>query len=762
MEKLIPVINKLQEVFNTIDREPLDLPQIVVVGSQSSGKSSVLEAIVGRDFLPRGSGIVTRRPLILQLIHLPEAVNPLDSQDCNEWGEFQHKPNEMFYEFDKIREEIEKETDRITGKNKGISDSPITLRIFSPRVVTLTLIDLPGITRVPIGDQPQDIEIQIRRMIKRYIDRPNCIILAISAANTDISNSDALQLAREVDPQGNRTLGVLTKLDIMDHGTDALDILLGKTIPLKLGYIGVVNRSQQDIISKKSIREAISSESEFFANHPLYRSISSKCGISYLIETLNKILIKHIRECLPELKAKVSKLSSEMQQELHSYGDPLYDTKGGQGAILLQIITKFCVNYRDAIDGKLTELAGNELYGGARMNYIFNEIFASCLNKLDPTEGLSIVDLRTAIQNATGPKASLFVPEASFELLVKSQISRLEEPGLQCVDLIHEELQRIIAQLETKDLLRFSNLRERMIEVSNALLRSYISSTKDMILNLIKIELSFINTNHPDFVGGDGAISAIVEKMAKSSGNISEQSITGGFPNRGSPPATTTTTTNNNNNTAMTKPSHSNLPTPVPITPVPPGSPDIGSPGFFSVFFGSKTTTAPVPRGTVSSNTPFSNAESTVPAGLQNEPSQVKPFVLPPENPRGRTTIVSTGEPREKLGLIPVTIKAMAPSNDKETFETELIKFLLVSYFDIVRKNIKDLVPKSIMHFLVNKSKQSLQNELVSALYKEDLFEPLLSESPLISQRRESCRNMLHVLRRAHDILNEVRDFQPS
>jgi hypothetical protein len=122
MEQLIPVINKLQDVFNTIGTDPLDLPQIVVVGSQSSGKSSVLENIVGRDFLPRGSGIVTRRPLVLQLINLPWDGTAKSEEEANfsEWGEFLHKPNEMFYNFNEIREEIIRETERLTGKNKVI------------------------------------------------------------------------------------------------------------------------------------------------------------------------------------------------------------------------------------------------------------------------------------------------------------------------------------------------------------------------------------------------------------------------------------------------------------------------------------------------------------------------------------------------------------------------------------------------------------------------------------------------------------------
>lgn len=185
MEQLIPVINRLYEVFEAIDPDDpdlafassIDLPRIVVVGSQSSGKSSVLESIVMRDFLPRGKDIVTRRPLILQLVHRPciymDALDdvgraksrsndllrtmsslklkPSTSQstsDEEEWGEFGHLGGQKFYDFHQIRREIEKETLRIAGSNKGISKQPIYLKIFSPHVVNLTLVDLPGITKV--------------------------------------------------------------------------------------------------------------------------------------------------------------------------------------------------------------------------------------------------------------------------------------------------------------------------------------------------------------------------------------------------------------------------------------------------------------------------------------------------------------------------------------------------------------------------------------------------------------------------------------
>lgn len=148
---------------------------------------------------------------------ISEAQLAGSDQQANEaeWGEFLHLPGEKFYDFNKIRAEIVRDTEAKTGRNAGISPQPINLRIFSPNVLTLTLVDLPGLTKVPVGDQPKDIEKQIKDMLLKYISRPACIILAVTAANTDLANSDGLKLAREVDPEGTRTIGVLTKVDLM-------------------------------------------------------------------------------------------------------------------------------------------------------------------------------------------------------------------------------------------------------------------------------------------------------------------------------------------------------------------------------------------------------------------------------------------------------------------------------------------------------------------------------------------------------------------
>uniref|UniRef100_A0A3B3SH95 Dynamin-1-like protein n=1 Tax=Paramormyrops kingsleyae TaxID=1676925 RepID=A0A3B3SH95_9TELE len=478
MEALIPVINKLQDVFNTVGADIIQLPQIAVVGTQSSGKSSVLESLVGRDLLPRGTGIVTRRPLILQLVHVdPEDRRKTDENgtEVEEWGKFLHTKNRIFTDFDEIRQEIEGETDRVSGVNKGISDEPIHLKIFSPHVVNLTLVDLPGITKVPVGDQPKDIEVQIRDLILKHISNPNCIILAVTAANTDMATSEALKLAREVDPDGRRTLAVVTKLDLMDAGTDAMDVLMGRVIPVKLGLIGVVNRSQLDINTKKTVADAIRDEYAFLQKK--YPSLASRNGTKYLARTLNRCV---------QIFGSCRSLWCRNKDSVFFFLILAMFFPG-----LLHIMSS--VTQRHSLSFRC---------GGARICYIFHETFGRTLESVDPLGGLTTIDVLTAIRNATGPRPALFVPEVSFELLVKRQVKRLEEPSLRCVELVHEEMQRIIqhcSNYSTQELLRFPKLHEAIVEVVTSLLRKRLPITNDMVHNLVAIELAYINTKHPDF-----------------------------------------------------------------------------------------------------------------------------------------------------------------------------------------------------------------------------------------------------------------------
>lgn len=442
-------------------------------------------------------------------VNVPHTPASVEGQD--EWAEFLHAPGRRYHDFAQVKREIENETSRIAGNNKGISRQPINLKIYSPHVLSLTLVDLPGLTKVPIGDQPTDIEKQTRNLISEYIAKPNSIILAVSPANVDIVNSESLKLARHVDPMGRRTIGVLTKIDLMDHGTNALDILSGRVYPLKLGFIGVINRSQQDIQSEKPLAEALRSERDFFRHNPAYRNMAHRCGTQYLAKSLNTTLMTHIRERLPDIKARLNTLMGQTQQELASYGDMHFSGKEHRGSLILQLMTRFASSFISSIDGTSSEISTKELGGGARIYYIFNSVFGNSLETIDPTLNLSVLDIRTAIRNSTGPRPSLFVPELAFDLLVKPQIKLLEIPSQRCVELVYEELIKICHTCGSNELSRFPRLQGKLIEVVSDLLRERLGPASSYVESLIAIQRAYINTNHPNFLGAAAAMSGVIQ-----------------------------------------------------------------------------------------------------------------------------------------------------------------------------------------------------------------------------------------------------------
>ena len=224
---VVDTLGQLQALALTLGSAALELPQIVVLGSQSSGKSSAIEALVGLSFLPRGSGIVTRCPLLLHL-------RPREAGDGRgDYAVFGHR-TDVFHDFDAVRREIEDRTAAVAGPGKGICGTPIVLRVHASGAPALTLVDLPGVTKVPVRGQPDDIGDTIRALCQAFAANPRSILLCVSAATQDLANSDALLLAREADPSGARTIGVLTKVDAMEDGTDCAPTLRNELLPLKL------------------------------------------------------------------------------------------------------------------------------------------------------------------------------------------------------------------------------------------------------------------------------------------------------------------------------------------------------------------------------------------------------------------------------------------------------------------------------------------------------------------------------------------------
>uniref|UniRef100_A0A9J7XDJ0 dynamin GTPase n=1 Tax=Cyprinus carpio carpio TaxID=630221 RepID=A0A9J7XDJ0_CYPCA len=677
MEDLIPLVNRLQDAFSAIGQNAnLDLPQIAVVGGQSAGKSSVLENFVGKDFLPRGSGIVTRRPLVLQLINCP-----------TEYAEFLQCKGKKFTDFDEVRQEIEAETDRLTGQNKGISPVPISLRVYSPHVLNLTLVDLPGMTKVPVGDQPPDIEFQIRDMLMQFVTKENCLLLAVSPANSDLANSDALKIAKEVDPQGMRTIGVITKLDLMDEGTDARDILENKLLPLRRGYIGVVNRSQKDIDGKKDINAAIAAERKFFLTHPAYRHLADRMGTPYLQKVLN-------------------------QHKRHVY----------------VMVQQFAVDFEKCIEGSGDQVDTVELSGGARINRIFHERFPFELVKMEFDEKELRKEISYAIKNIHGIRTGLFTPDMAFETIVKRQIAKIKEPCQKCVDLVITEL--------------VNTVRQCTAFLPHACQPSHIQT--HVVMLLIDIELAYMNTNHEDFIGFANAqqrSSQMNKKKAAGNQVIRKGWLTInniGIMKGGAKDYWFVLTAENLSWYKDDEEKEKKYMLPLD---------NLKLRDIEKSFMSSKHVFALF--NTEQRNVYKDYRQLELACDTQEEVDSWKASFLRAGVYPERITQSDASEENGSDGFM----HSMDPQLERQV---ETIRNLVDSYMAIVNKTVRDLMPKTIMHLMINNTKEFIHAELLANLYSCGDQNSLMEESAEQAQHREEMLRMYHALKEALNIIGDI------
>nr|XP_022325963.1 dynamin-1-like isoform X5 [Crassostrea virginica] len=728
MEQLIPIVNKLQDAFASLGLPlSLDLPQIAVVGSQSAGKSSVLENFVGRDFLPRGSGIVTRRPLVLQLIN-----------SNTEYAEFLHKKGSCFTDFTEVRKEIEAETDRVTGHNKGISNIPINLRVYSPHVLNLTLIDLPGMTRVAIGDQPADIEMQIRSMLMEFITKESCLILAVSPANTDLANSDALKIAKEVDPQGLRTIGVITKLDLMDKGTDAREILENKTLPLRRGYVGVVNRSQQDIDGRKDIRQALAGERKFFLSHPSYRHMADRMGTPYLQRVLNQQLTNHIRDVLPTLRNKLQSQLLSMEKDVQEFKNYKPDDPSRKTKAMMQMIQQFNVDFDKSIEGSGTEINTRELSGGAKINRIFHERFPFELVKIEFDERELRKEISIAIRNIHAIRTGLFTPDKAFEAIVKEYIRKLKQPSLKAVDMVVTELTNVVHKC-TEKMSRYPRLRDETESIVNNRVREREMVAKEQLLLHVEFELAYINTNHEDFIGFANADQAVNKERKK----ITNQVIRKGyltlhnisFMKGGSKDFWFVLTAESISWYKDEEEKEKKFMLPLDGLKVKDLESGLFTKHCFALF-----------NPDSGRNVYKDYKQLELSAENQEEVDSWKASLLRAGVYPDRSQNDDDRKGKEDAG-------SMDPQLERQV---ETIRNLVESYMKIVNKNQRDHVPKCIMSIIVNDVKDFIGADLLAHLYSSTEQGALMEESAEEAQRREELIRMYSVTKEALSIIGDI------
>lgn len=524
-------INQIYRQNSNLISKKVNLPEIVVVGTQSSGKSSVLNGILSMDLLPTGGNMVTRVPLNISLIQTskPQTHDGVEKVQL-EFGNYHEgvwnvkkqyyltHPSPTVEEIQAVRKMIELETNQKAGDGMNISMEEINMRIYSPNVPTLTLTDLPGLTTVACTDrgQPEDISDQIKTMVGKYISSSQAIILAVMAARTDLEADLGFGLVKQHDPEGQRTIGVLTKIDLMNIDNDVSDYLYGnenisRALKLKHGYYALRNRTSKQINEeKKTPLDGRQIETDFFRKHPVYgpmmndEVLKTRFGITELGQSLGLILTDAIKNALPAILEEIIKQEGQTQAALKDLGAPIPMEPSEQISYLHGLIERINREFKAALDEK-GQAPPRNTGRLIKDHFVRYRADVGALNPFDPN-ACSDEYLNNIIRNAEGnhmsfPTPPIEVLEHTLQDQTERPIKVLLEPSMDLLRNISQELVKLVEiLLSNEEIARFPALKKKFKDglIHHGLTPEQTVSS-DEIRKIVEIEESYIWTDDHHF-----------------------------------------------------------------------------------------------------------------------------------------------------------------------------------------------------------------------------------------------------------------------
>lgn len=514
--EILKISNALHGIFASAkasaqDMKLPELPQIVVIGGQSSGKSSLLNGIMSADILPLGEQMVTRCPLHLQLVNSSEGMKA-------EFGEYQHggvwnpevtlplsDPNPTPAEIRAIRDQIDLRTEERAGNQKAISSTPIFLKIHSPYVPDLSLVDLPGLTMTALTDQgqPADIREQIQKMLSHYAGQDRSIILAVVPARADLEADMALHFVRQHDQKGGRTLGVMTKIDLMNQGTDVAAYLsnaIPKALQLKYGYFLAKNRSTREVNAGMTVQDGYAAESAFFESHPVYSKCAplKRTGVPSLANYLSGILVDQLKQHLPSIMREVDELAAKADANLAAMGTAVPSDSAARSHLVHVTIAELCREFSSCLEERRAHVKT-----GRHIKDHFIEARGK-IAELDAfnMEAFSDAYITEGIRDCEGNHLSFPIPPVEvLETLLKDPKKRpmqtLLVPARECVLAVHDELVALVdTLLEKEHVARFPGLVAKIKHEANVnVLRKCCDEAMTQVERLVTMEESYIYTD---------------------------------------------------------------------------------------------------------------------------------------------------------------------------------------------------------------------------------------------------------------------------
>lgn len=481
---MLDVVDKMRA--QGVTEENIQLPTIVVVGDQSSGKSSVLESLAGIT-LPRGQGIATRVPLVLRLQSCASENQSIIKMD---YGDVK---DTVIDGEDRIEAAITAATNSLAGCNKGVRDTPIQLLIRKPNAPDLTMVDLPGITRVPVHGQPANIYEQISGMIMQYITPEESIILNVLSAQVDFPTCESIRMSQQVDKEGKRTLAVVTKVDKAPEGL--LEKVTTDAVNIGLGYICVRNRTDAD----DSIAIARIRERELFESHPTLQELDrSMVGISTLAQKLTMIQSDMVKGCLPRIQKQMFEALSKRNRELSRLPNGLNSNSDAK-AVYYQVVHKLLTALSQIVrEGNFSEFPDDtHLRYTARLHEKFQK-FAEELHEAGAKfrDESQTEEIRALLVEHQGVALPDFLPHPVLQYLIKKQIKSVTETCTSLVEESFEYATDVVLRISASCVQGYPRLTKLFKQVATEALEEAKISAMEFVEKMLEKESSIIFTTN--------------------------------------------------------------------------------------------------------------------------------------------------------------------------------------------------------------------------------------------------------------------------
>jgi interferon-induced GTP-binding protein Mx1 len=495
-EEIAPLLTTIDQIRNRVADidTTIDLPAIVVIGEQSSGKSSVLEALSGIPLPRGGQHMTTKCPLELRM---RRSSTWHASLECSG-----HVIQDNIVNSQEINRYVTQEQNRLTHNRDQISKKVLLLNIQAPWLPNLTLIDLPGIIQVTSKQQDSGSVNMIEELIQEYLDRPSTIILAIIQACNDIETSAAIKYAKMFDPDGERTIGVLTKLDLVDRGAEQklLEVFENKRMPLKHGYLMVKCRSQEDIDNNIDLNEALRKEDQFFSKSSKFQSVPiERRGCPSLARFLTRELVRSIKQSLPRLITDLRTKINNIEQQFRQLGIDDYTqlllTNDARLRHLTDKLFSAMQLFRTEIHGvEEGAQVNNPLY--AKRNELNQQFYNEMHNcKFENTKLLQLI--KSAMIATQGPEPADYILFRVTKTVCLNYIKSIRLPMQQYLSNMLERTHDVISTVINRVFHMRPNLLIQMRLMHENIERQLKVECQRELELILEMEESFVYADHP-------------------------------------------------------------------------------------------------------------------------------------------------------------------------------------------------------------------------------------------------------------------------